>query len=157
MADQKTSIQLTLDEQRAHTLFGNHDENLRTIEDAFDVKISSRGNEIHVGGSAENRTIVEKLIDELQQLIEQGYPLKKSDVQTGVRVIRDRPRVSGRRTVGAHHLCRALPRIALTCTRSPVLLAMYAIDRVGEHAIRPELRRFVILCFEKHPFTRSGL
>ena len=91
MADQKTSIQLTLDEQRAHTLFGNHDENLRTIEDAFDVKISSRGNEIFVGGSAENRTIVEKLIDELQRLIEQGYPLKKSDVQTGVRVMRDKP------------------------------------------------------------------
>jgi phosphate starvation-inducible PhoH-like protein len=91
MADQKTSIQLTLDEQRAHTLFGNHDENLRTIEDAFAVKISSRGNEIFVGGSAENRTIVEKLIDELQRLIEQGYPLKKSDVQTGVRVMRDKP------------------------------------------------------------------
>ena len=91
MADQKTSIQLTLDEQRAHTLFGNHDENLRTIEDAFDVKISSRGNEIFVGGSSENRTIVEKLIDELQRLIEQGYPLKKSDVQTGVRVVRDKP------------------------------------------------------------------
>jgi phosphate starvation-inducible PhoH-like protein len=91
MPDQKTSIQLTLDEQRTHTLFGNHDENLRTIEDAFDVKISSRGNEIFVGGSSENRTIVEKLIDELQRLIEQGYPLKKSDVQTGVRVMRDKP------------------------------------------------------------------
>ena len=91
MPDQKTSIQLTLDEQRAHTLFGNHDENLRTIEDAFDVKISSRGNEIFVGGNAENRAIVEKLIGELQRLIEQGYPLKKSDVQTGVRVMRDKP------------------------------------------------------------------
>jgi phosphate starvation-inducible PhoH-like protein len=91
MADQKTSIALTLDEQRAHTLFGNHDENLRTIEDAFGVKISSRGNEIFVGGSAENRSIVEKMIDELQRLIEQGYPLKKSDVQTAVRVMRDKP------------------------------------------------------------------
>jgi len=91
MADQKTSIQLTLDEQRAHTLFGNHDENLRTIEDAFDVKISSRGNEVFVGGSAENRAIVAKLIDELQRLIEQGYPLKTSDVQTGVRVMHDKP------------------------------------------------------------------
>ncbi|HEX6641837.1 MAG TPA: PhoH family protein [Thermoanaerobaculia bacterium] len=91
MADQKTSIELTLDEQRAHTLFGNHDENLRAIEDAFDVKISSRGKEIFVGGSAENRAIVEKMIDELQQLIEQGYPLKRSDVQTSVRVMRDKP------------------------------------------------------------------
>ncbi len=91
MADQKTSIELTLDEQRAHTLFGNHDENLRTIEDAFAVKISSRGKEIFVAGSAENRAIVEKMIDEMQRLIEQGYPLKSSDVQTSVRVMRDKP------------------------------------------------------------------
>jgi phosphate starvation-inducible PhoH-like protein len=91
MADQKTTLELTLDEQRSHTLFGNHDENLRTIEDAFGVKISARGKEIVVGGSAENRAIVEKMLHEMQQLIEQGYPLKKSDVQTSVRVMRDKP------------------------------------------------------------------
>ncbi|HEV7768713.1 MAG TPA: PhoH family protein [Thermoanaerobaculia bacterium] len=91
MPDQKTAIELTLDEQRSHTLFGNHDENLRTIEDAFAVKISSRGREIFVAGSPENMGIVQKMIGELQQLIEQGYPLKKSDVQTSVRVMRDKP------------------------------------------------------------------
>src|SRR6185436_13517947 len=91
MAEQKTSIDLTLDEQQSHTLFGNHDENLRTIEDMFGVKISSRGNEIFVAGTSENTALVQKLLGELQQLIEQGYPLKKSDVQTGVRVVRDRP------------------------------------------------------------------
>jgi len=91
MAEQKTSIDLTLDEQQAHTLFGNHDEHLRTIEDAFGVKISSRGSEIFVGGSSEGIASVQKLLGELQQLIEQGYPLKKSDVQTAVRVVRDRP------------------------------------------------------------------
>ncbi|HEX9407637.1 MAG TPA: PhoH family protein, partial [Thermoanaerobaculia bacterium] len=32
-----------------------------------------------------------KLLGEMQELIEQGYPLKKSDVSTGVRVLRDRP------------------------------------------------------------------
>ncbi len=94
MADQKTSIELTLNEQQAHTLFGNHDENIRTIEDAFDVKISSRGNEIFVSGNAENSAAVQKLIGELQSLIEQGYPMKKSDVQTGVRVVRDTPDAS---------------------------------------------------------------
>ncbi|HEX6159077.1 MAG TPA: PhoH family protein [Thermoanaerobaculia bacterium] len=91
MADQKTSIELSLDEQQSHTLFGNHDENLRTIEDAFDVKISSRGGEIFVSGSNENSAPVQKLIGELQQLIAQGYPMKKSDVLTAVRVLRDRP------------------------------------------------------------------
>ncbi|HUP61953.1 MAG TPA: PhoH family protein [Thermoanaerobaculia bacterium] len=91
MADQKTSIELTLDEQQTHTLFGNHDEHLRMIEDAFGVKISSRGNEIFVSGGSENIAAVQKLLGELQRLIEQGYPIKKSDVQTGVRVVRDKP------------------------------------------------------------------
>ena len=60
-------MELTLDEQGAHTLFGNHDENLRLLEDAFDVKISSRGNEITVKGPAENVDTVEKLLGEMQQ------------------------------------------------------------------------------------------
>ena len=91
MADQKTTIELTLDEQQTHTLFGSHDENLRMIEDAFDVKISSRGNEIFVSGAPDSLAPVEKLINELQSLIAQGYPMKKSDVLTGVRVARDKP------------------------------------------------------------------
>ena len=91
MADQKTTIELTLDEQQTHTLFGSHDENLRAIEDAFDVKISSRGAEMFVSGNDDNRASVEKLLGELQSLIGQGYPLKKSDVMTAVRVARDKP------------------------------------------------------------------
>ncbi len=91
MADEKTTIELTLDERQTHTLFGNHDENLRAIEDAFDVKISSRGNEIFVSGADENRANVGRLIGDLQQLIGQGYPMQKSDVATGVRVMRDKP------------------------------------------------------------------
>ena len=91
---EKTTIELTLDERQAHTLFGNHDENLRAIEDAFDVKISSRGNEIFVSGGDENRASVQKLIGELQQLIAQGYPMQKSDVATGVRVMRDKPEMN---------------------------------------------------------------
>jgi phosphate starvation-inducible protein PhoH and related proteins len=84
-------MELTLDEQGAHSLFGNHDENLRLLEEAFDVKISSRGNEIFVKGATENVAPVEKLLSEMQQLIDQGYPIKKSDVSTGVRVLRDKP------------------------------------------------------------------
>ncbi len=84
-------MELTLDEQGAHTLFGNHDENLRMLEDAFNVKISSRGNEIFVQGPPANVGPVEKLLGELQQLIGRGYPIKKSDMSTSVRVLRDRP------------------------------------------------------------------
>ena len=91
MADHKTNIELTLDEKGTHTLFGNHDEHLRTIEDAFDVKISSRGGGMTVAGTQDNVASVEKLIGELQGLISQGYPIKKADVTTGVRVVREKP------------------------------------------------------------------
>jgi phosphate starvation-inducible PhoH-like protein len=84
-------MELTLDEQGSRVLFGNHDENLRMLEDAFDVKISSRGDEISVQGAPDRVAPVEKLLGEMQQLIEQGYPLKRSDIATGVRVLRDRP------------------------------------------------------------------
>jgi phosphate starvation-inducible PhoH-like protein len=84
-------MELTLDEEGTHTLFGNHDENLRMIEDEFGVKISARGNEIFVQGKADNVRPVEKLLGQMQQLISDGYPLRKSDVSTGVRVLRDKP------------------------------------------------------------------
>src|SRR5436309_11437416 len=61
------------------------------LEDEFKVKISSRGGEIFVTGSADNVAPVEKLLAQMQELIEQGYPLKRSDVSTGMRVLRDRP------------------------------------------------------------------
>lgn len=84
-------MELRLDDEGTHTLFGNRDENLRMLEDEFKVKISSRGGEIFVQGAAESVAPVEKLLGEMQDLIEQGYPLKKSDLSTGVRVLRDRP------------------------------------------------------------------
>ena len=87
-------MELTLDDEGTHTLFGNHDENLRLLEDAFDVKISSRGNEIFVSGAEKNVATAQKLLAQMQQLIEQGYPLKMSDISTGVRVLRDRPEVN---------------------------------------------------------------
>ncbi len=87
-------MELRLDDEGTHTLFGNRDENLRMLEDAFGVKISSRGGEIFVTGAPDRVGTVEKLLGEMQQLIEQGYPLKKSDLQTGVRVLRDRPDTS---------------------------------------------------------------
>ena len=84
-------MELRLDDEGTHALFGNRDENLRMLEDEFHVKISSRGGEIFVQGDAENVAPVEKLLGEMQDLIEQGYPLKRSDLSTSVRVLRDRP------------------------------------------------------------------
>jgi len=90
MDDTRLSMELTVDEQGSHSLFGNHDENLRMVEDAFGVRISSRGRELFVQGNPENAATAERLLAQMQQLILQGYPLKKSDFATGVRVVRDK-------------------------------------------------------------------
>ena len=87
-------MELRLNDEGTHALFGNRDENLRMLEDEFGVKISSRGGEIFVQGAAERVAPVEKLLDQMQNLIEQGYPLKKSDLSTSVRVLRDRPEIN---------------------------------------------------------------
>ncbi len=84
-------MELTVDEQGAHILFGNRDEHLRMIEDEFKVRVSSRGNEVFVAGDPEPVAAVEKLLDEIQHLIRNGFPIKRSDVLTGMRVLRDKP------------------------------------------------------------------
>ena len=82
---------LTLSDEGASTLFGIHDENLRLIESSLRVKISARGNEVFVQGDAEQVAAAEKLLGDLQELLERGRPFKKSDLVTGLRVLRDNP------------------------------------------------------------------
>lgn len=82
---------LTLSEEDVNTLFGVHDENLRVIEDAFKVRVSARGGEVHVQGDAENVATAEKLLSAMQSLLDRGFPLRKADLTTAVRVLRDDP------------------------------------------------------------------
>ncbi len=82
---------VTVRDQDVTTLFGIHDENLRIIEDAFKVRITARGAEISVQGEDESVAAAEKVLLELQELIERGFPFKKADLQTMVRVLRETP------------------------------------------------------------------
>ena len=84
-----TNMNLTV--QDVTTLFGVHDENLRIIEDAFKVRITARGSEIFVQGDDGNVATAQKVLLELQELIEKGYPFKKADLQTMVRVLSETP------------------------------------------------------------------
>src|SRR5687768_16440826 len=85
------TMNLTVKEQDVNTLFGIHDENLRLIEDAFKVRVTARGPEIFVQGEPSDVTAAEKVLTELQELLERGYPLRKADVQTMVRVLKETP------------------------------------------------------------------
>ena len=87
-------MSLTLNDSAVTTLFGIHDENLRLIEDAFHVRISARGSEIFFQGDESNVSTAEKLLQELNELVDRGYQLKKSDLMTAVRILREKPDVN---------------------------------------------------------------
>ncbi len=85
---------ITLSDDGVNTLFGVQDENLRMIEDAFHVKISARGGEVFVQGDEANVGTAERLLTAMQELFDRGYPFKRSDLATAVRVMKDDPNAS---------------------------------------------------------------
>ena len=86
--------QLTLPERGIEALFGTHDENLKRIEQAFEVRLAARGNRLKIVGDEERTPVVEHLFTELGALLEAGYPLRPVDVETSIRVVQESPRAS---------------------------------------------------------------
>ncbi|MDQ2085980.1 PhoH family protein [Herbivorax sp. ANBcel31] len=66
--------------EHAMQLFGNFDENVQVIEDAFDVKIISRDNEIKVSGCEEEVSKAKTVLKRLISLVAQGDIITKQSV-----------------------------------------------------------------------------
>lgn len=72
------------DNDEARALFGPHDAYLRTLDEMFDCKVVSRGNEVVLQGADEDVERVAELIEALVQLVRRGYPLSERDVAYAV-------------------------------------------------------------------------
>ncbi len=71
------------------TLLGPRDEMLRTMERQFPhVQIHVRGNEFHISGPSADVALVERLIDELLDVIEAGQPLNRDAVERSIAMLR---------------------------------------------------------------------
>lgn len=81
----------TVNDTTTSVLFGTNDDNVRAIERAFDVRITSRNGEIQVAGEPEKVSIVERLIDHLQILEQRGVSIRPSSIRTAIRVLSDDP------------------------------------------------------------------
>ena len=57
--------------------FGENDENIKIIEQEFDVKVYSRGNEIKISGQDEKVLLTEKVLFHLFNLSEKGENLNR--------------------------------------------------------------------------------
>ena len=86
--------QVTLVEEGIDSLFGTRDENLKLIEHAFGVRLRARGNRATVEGDPGPTEQAEHLLSELSALAASGYRVRKRDVETAIRVLRESPGAS---------------------------------------------------------------
>ncbi len=85
---------LTLPEGDLNSLFGIADENLRIMEEAFNVRITARGGEISIAGDENDAGLVAKLLGELMSLVNQGHPVRANDVTAAARLLHESPDAS---------------------------------------------------------------
>jgi len=75
-------IQLTKD------LFGDRNTNLQFIEQSAGVKINVRGNRVTIEGDQQDVSLVEDLLNQLYEVLRQGYPIYPNDIEYALRILR---------------------------------------------------------------------
>ena len=86
MAEQSFTLR---NDQEAQTLFGKHDQHLRRIEQALDVSVVYRGNEVKVSGGQETLNKAVRLFNDLLVIVRSGAPLHKDDLDYALRALED--------------------------------------------------------------------
>ncbi|HLA76330.1 MAG TPA: PhoH family protein [Vicinamibacteria bacterium] len=74
-------------ERGAEALFGNHDENLRFLEDTLKVRILSQGPELVVEGEQAAEETVFQIFDQLSGLMKDGYAVGSGDVRLAAQLL----------------------------------------------------------------------
>jgi phosphate starvation-inducible PhoH-like protein len=71
------------------SLYGAHDGNLKHIESLFKVEIRTQGDELIIEGEKGSEQRVERMFDQLSNLMAEGYELKNGDVKTAAQLVAD--------------------------------------------------------------------
>lgn len=74
-------------------IFGTHDVNLKLMEKKFNVRITTRGNQVKLAGSPDSMKTVQRLLIQLQELFEKKTPPQNGDVKFAIRLTADDPEV----------------------------------------------------------------
>ena len=78
---------IAIPDEGVESLFGTYDENLKHLENLFNVRIRTTGNELIVEGDSGDVARAEKVLDQLSTLIRGGYRLAKGDVKTAAQLV----------------------------------------------------------------------
>lgn len=82
-----TSEILFEDNSAIMELYGEHNENLKEIENLFGVSIYSRGGKIIVKGGGEEVGSATKFLNEIYNVITRGYKLELGDIEPAARIV----------------------------------------------------------------------
>jgi phosphate starvation-inducible PhoH-like protein len=161
MTEASVTRNLTLNSrEEAVILFGPRDQNLRTVRDAFAVKVVARGDVLQIEGTAETAEQAERAFQQLRQLLRKNGKLAAEDVLTVIEVIKGgRERTAGvavsesgrglrTRTDGQGRYVQALRSHDVVLCVGPAgsgktyLAVGWAVSRGGRRAARLSPRRF---------------
>ncbi|EPR12770.1 PhoH family protein [Ruminiclostridium papyrosolvens] len=66
--------------EHAMNIFGNYDENIKIIEEAFKVKVLTRGTSIRISGETESVSKAETVLNKLLDIAKQGQSITRQNV-----------------------------------------------------------------------------
>jgi phosphate starvation-inducible protein PhoH and related proteins len=73
----------------AQSLFGEHNQHIRLVEQRLGLRISTKGNTLQVRGDEADVHLAQKLFSELYELLKRGYPLYENDIDFALRFLRE--------------------------------------------------------------------
>lgn len=74
-----------------HRLFGTYDAHLKQIESAFGIRVSARGNELHLIGPAAASEQARRALLNLSSLVAEGITVRSDDIEYAIRAVREHP------------------------------------------------------------------
>lgn len=80
------------DNELSRQLFGEHNKNLQKIADAMEIGIHARGNTVMIEGDPISASLAEKLLNQLYDLLKNGYPVYANDIDHAIRLLSENDR-----------------------------------------------------------------
>ena len=86
-------MKIAIPDEGIETLFGSCDENLRNLENLFNVRIRTDGHEFLVDGESVDVAKTRRVVGQLSSLIREGYRFSKGDVKRASHLVAQDPTV----------------------------------------------------------------
>ena len=75
--------------QLAQSLFGEHNQYIKLVEQRLGLKISTKGNTLQIRGDEPDVFLAQRLFSELYGLLKKGYPLYDNDIDFAIRFLQE--------------------------------------------------------------------